>query len=66
VTKQDRIADPGFTAAQDQNDAAISELTRLGVPYDRALVIVQRTYSNGLDRGLYLGLRKLDVSAATS
>jgi hypothetical protein len=66
VTNQDRITDPGFTAAQDQKEAAIAELTGLGVPYDRALVIVQRTYSNGLDRGLYLGLRKLSIPAATS
>lgn len=66
MTNQDRITDPGFTAAQDQNEAAIAELLGLGVPEDRAIVIVRRTYSNGLDRGLYLGLRKLSAPAATS
>lgn len=58
MTKQDRIADPGFTAAEDQKCAAICELIGLGVPYERAMAIVQRTYSIGLDRGLYLGLRE--------
>jgi hypothetical protein len=66
VTKQDRITDPGFTAAMDQTEAAIAELRSLGVPMDRAIVLVQRVYSSGRDRGLYLGLRMLDVPAATS
>lgn len=57
MTSQDRISDPGFTAAMDQTEAAIAELKALGVPYDRALAIVQRAYSVGRDRGLYLGLR---------
>lgn len=56
-TVQDRIADPGFTAAMDKTAAAIDELCELGVPYDRAMSLVQRTYNLGLDRGLYLGLR---------
>lgn len=65
-TVQDRIADPGFAAAMDQTEAAIAELRTLGVPYDRALVVVQRVYSAGRDRGLYLGLRNADVPAATN
>ncbi|MFD8226872.1 hypothetical protein ACFV16_22175 [Streptomyces massasporeus] len=63
--RDERIADPGFTAAQDQNEAAIAELRSFGVPYDRAFVIVQRSYRNGLDRGLHLGLRKLSGPAAS-
>ena len=59
LNAQDRITDPGFTAAMDQTDAATRELISLGVPYERATAIVQRTYSTGLDRGLYLGLRRL-------
>ena len=58
MTKQDRIADPGFTTAMNQRQAAVRELCGLGVPYERAMAIVQRTYSTGLDRGLYLGLRR--------
>jgi hypothetical protein len=66
MTNQDRITDPGFTAAMDQTAAAVRELCGLGVPYERAMTIVQRTYSTGLDRGLYLGLRKAHVPTATS
>jgi hypothetical protein len=66
VTQQDRIADPGFTAAMDQTEAAIAELRGLGVPMDRAIVLVQRVYSAGRDRGLYLGLRTANVPAAKS
>lgn len=63
-TVQDRIADPGFTAAMDQTEAATRELLGLGVPYDQAVVIVQRVYSAGRDRGLYLGLRNANTPTA--
>lgn len=63
-TVQDRIADPGFTAAMGQTEAAIYELIGFGVPFERASAIVQRTYSTGLDRGLYLGLRRLPADPA--
>jgi hypothetical protein len=66
TTAQDRITDPGFTAAMDQTEAAIAELRALGVPMDRAFAVVHRVYSTGRDRGLYLGLRMQDVPAATS
>lgn len=66
MTKQDRLADPGFTAAMNQTEAAIAELRALGVPYDRALAVVNRVYSAGRDRGLHLGLRNAGVPAATS
>lgn len=59
MNKQERIADPGFTAAMDQTEAAIAELRALGVPYGEAMKIVNRAYSAGRDRGLYLGLRRL-------
>lgn len=62
LTTQDRIADPGFTAAMDQTKAAIDELRALGVPYDKALTIVNRVYSAGRDRGLHCGLRLAGVS----
>jgi hypothetical protein len=45
VNKQDRIADPGFTAA---------------------MTVVNRAYSTGLDRGLYLGLRRMADAPATN
>lgn len=61
----DRIADPGFTAAMDQTEAAIAELHGLGVPYERAVVLVQRVYSTGRDRGLYLGLRRITADPAS-
>jgi hypothetical protein len=64
VTVQDRTDDPGFTAAMDQTEAAIAELRALGVPMERAVTIVQRVYSVGRDRGLYLGLRTANVPAA--
>lgn len=64
LTTQDRIADPGFTAAMDQTEAAIAELRALGVPYDRAMTIVNRVYDVGRDRGLYLGLRRVSSPAA--
>lgn len=66
MTEQDRIADPGFTAAMNQTEAVINELRALGVPYDKALAVANRIYSTGLDRGLYLGLRNAGVPAATS
>lgn len=65
ISAQDRIADPGFTAAMDQTQAAINELHALGVPYDKALTIVNRVYSVGRDRGLHCGLRLAGVPAAT-
>jgi hypothetical protein len=65
VTKQDRITDPGFTAAMDQTEAAIAELRSLGVPMDKAIVVVQRVYGAGRDRGLHLGLRMADVPPAS-
>lgn len=65
-TVQDRIADPGFTAAMGQTEAAIDELRALGVPYDQALTVVQRVYSAGRDRGLYLGLRRLTDPVPTA
>lgn len=64
LTTQDRIADPGFTAAMNQAEAAIAELRALGVPYDRAMTIVNRVYSIGRDRGLHCGLRLAGVPAA--
>lgn len=64
-TTQDRIADPGFTAAMDQTEAAIAELRDLGVPYGRAMEIVNRVYSVGRDRGLHCGLRIAGTPAAT-
>lgn len=57
MTAQDRIDDPGFTAAMDQMEAAIAELRALGVPVDSAITIVNRVYSAGRDRGLHCGLR---------
>lgn len=63
MNNADRIADPGFTAAMDQTEAAINELRALGVPYDKAMVIVNRVYSVGRDRGLHCGLRKADTSS---
>ncbi len=65
LNAQDRIADPGFTAAMDQTEAAISELRALGVPYDKAMTIVNRVYSIGRDRGLHCGLRLAGVPDAT-
>ena len=65
TTAQQRIADPGFTAAMDATEAAIAELRTLGVPYDQARTVVQRVYSTGRDRGLYLGLR-MQTEPATS
>jgi hypothetical protein len=59
TTVHDRISDPGFTSAMSATDAAIAELIGEGVPADRAIVIVRRVYSSGLDRGLHLGLRRL-------
>lgn len=56
-TRNERIEDPGFTSAMDTTEAAIAELRALGVPADRAIVVVQRVYSAGRDRGLHLGLR---------
>lgn len=58
TTVQDRISDPGFTSARNATDAAITELIDAGVPLDRAITLVQRVYNVGLDRGLYLGLRR--------
>lgn len=66
MNTQDRATDPGFTAAMDQTEAAINELRSLGVPVDSAITLVQRVYSVGLDRGLYLGLRNTSLPAATS
>ncbi|WP_086559947.1 hypothetical protein [Streptomyces africanus] len=68
TTAQDRISDPGFTSAMSATDAAIAELIGEGVSVDRAVVIVQRVYSAGRDRGLHLGLRRLtaDEPAVTS
>ena len=66
MTVQDRISDPGFIAAMDQTEAAIAELHALGVPYDSARVLVQRVYSAGRDRGLYLGLRRLTGEPAAA
>lgn len=66
MNKQDRIADPGFTAAMDQTEAAIAELRALGVPYATAMTVVNRAYSTGLDRGLYLGLRRMADAPATN
>lgn len=66
TTVQDRISDPGFTSAMSTADAAIAELIGAGVPMDRAVSIVQRVYSTGLDRGLYLGLRRPAVEPATT
>jgi hypothetical protein len=65
-SRDERITDPGFTAAMDQTEAAIAELRSLGVPMDRAIVLVQRVYGAGRDRGLYLGLRMAGVPAAAS
>jgi hypothetical protein len=62
VTTEDRIADPGFTAAMDQTQAAIDELRALGVPYGQAMTIVNRVYDVGRERGLYLGLRTVPVN----
>lgn len=62
----ERIVDPGFTRAMDTTETAIAELRGLGVPMDQAIVVVQRVYSAGRDRGLHLGLRMLDVPAAAS
>lgn len=59
TTVQDRIADPGFSHAMNAKEAAIAELRTLGVPAEHAITIVQRVYSTGRDRGLYLGLRRL-------
>lgn len=64
-TRDERITDPGFTRAMDTTEAAIAELRGLGVPYDQAIVLVQRVYSAGRDRGLHLGLRMLDVPSAS-
>ncbi|QDN64480.1 hypothetical protein [Streptomyces sp. S1D4-14] len=64
MNKQDRIADPGFTAAMDQTEAAINELRALGVPYGEAMKVVNRVYSVGLDRGLHCGLRLAGATAA--
>lgn len=58
TTAQDRISDPGFTRAMSAADAAIAELIGEGVSVDRAIAIVRRVYSSGLDRGLHLGLRR--------
>lgn len=57
-TRDERITDPGFAEAMSATDAAIAELRALGVPTDQAIVVVQRVYSAGRDRGLYLGLRR--------
>ncbi|MGY5634208.1 hypothetical protein ACW7N6_38350 [Streptomyces sp. UC1A3] len=65
-TRDERITDPGFTAAMDTTEAAIAELRDLGVPIDRAIVVVQRVYGAGRDRGLHLGLRIASIPAATS
>ena len=64
MNKQDRITDPGFTAAMNQTEAAINELRALGVPYGEAMKIVNRVYSVGLDRGLNCGLRLAGAPAA--
>lgn len=64
MNKQQRIADPGFTAAMNQTEAAINELRALGVAYGEAMKIVNRVYDAGRDRGLYLGLRNSGVPAA--
>lgn len=63
-TRGERLEDPGFTAAMDATQAAIAELRGLGVPMDQAIVVVQRVYSAGRDRGLHLGLRVAHVPAA--
>lgn len=65
-TRDERLGDPGFTRAMDATEAAIAELRGLGVPMEHAIVVVQRVYSAGRDRGLHLGLRMLDVPAATN
>lgn len=57
MSTEDRIADPGFTAAMDQKDAAVAELLAHGVPYATAMKVVNRVYDAGRERGLYLGLR---------
>lgn len=57
-TREQRITDPGFTEAMSATDAAIAELRALGVPMEKAVVVVQRVYGAGRDRGLYLGLRR--------
>jgi hypothetical protein len=66
TTVQDRITDPGFTTAMDETEAAIAELRALGVPMDSAVTVVQRVYSSGRDRGLYLGLRLAHTPPATA
>ena len=66
TTVQDRISDPGFTSAMSATDAAIAELIGEGVSVDRAVVIVQRVYSAGRDRGLHLGLRRLTGEPAAT
>lgn len=66
MNKQDRLADPGFTAAMDQTQAAINELRALGVPYGDALRVVNRVYSAGRDRGLHCGIRLAGTPAATA
>ena len=66
TTAQDRISDPGFTAAMSATDAAIAELIGEGVSVDRAVAIVRRAYGAGLDRGLHLGLRRLTGEPAAT
>lgn len=66
TTVHDRISDPGFTSAMSATDAAIAELIGEGVSVDRAIAIVRRVYSSGLDRGLHLGLRRLTGEPAAT
>lgn len=64
--RQERIADPGFAAAMNQKELAVAELRGLGVPEDAAIVLVQRVFTVGQDRGLHLGLRRLGAIPKSS
>jgi hypothetical protein len=64
-SRDERITDPGFATAMDTTEAAIAELRGLGVPMDKAIVVVQRVYGAGRDRGLHLGLRMADIPPAS-